>query len=220
MDVTVLYFDGCPSWRTALERVEVASARAGVPVRVSTVDVTSDADADRLGFTGSPTILLDGADPFAQPGASPALACRLYATPGGMTGSPTVDQLAAALTKQADRPAHWPLATRAAEGEDGFMAAIAQEHGQMQSLSCWCCGNPFDEKDLTRLGSHPEVAVCAGCASWLSRRARSAAEAGLRTPGAQLRRTVASTRDAVTRAGLQDWPVLGPPLRRLDRHLP
>lgn len=102
VDVTVLYFDGCPSWRTALERVDVASARAGVPVRVTTVAVTSNADADRLGFTGSPTILLGGADPFAQPGASPALACRLYATPDGVAGSPTVDQPVEALAQQAD----------------------------------------------------------------------------------------------------------------------
>ena len=100
------------------------------------------------------------------------------------------------------------------------MAAIAQEHGQVQIPSCWCCGNTFDEKDLTRLGSHPEVGVCAGCALWLSRRARSAADAGLRTPGARLRRTAASTRDTVRRAGLHEWPVLGPLLRRLDRHLP
>ncbi|GAA2025738.1 hypothetical protein GCM10009740_14350 [Terrabacter terrae] len=101
VDVTVLYFDGCPSWRTALERVDAASARTGVPVRVSTLAVTSNADADRLGFTGSPTILLDGADPFAQPGAIPAVACRLYATPDGMAGSPTVDQLAKALAQHA-----------------------------------------------------------------------------------------------------------------------
>jgi len=100
------------------------------------------------------------------------------------------------------------------------MAVMAQEHGQVQIPSCWCCGNTFDERDLTRLGSHPEVGVCAGCASWLSRRARSAADAGRRTPGARLRRTVASTRDRVARAGMQDWTVLGPLLRRLDRHLP
>jgi hypothetical protein len=100
------------------------------------------------------------------------------------------------------------------------MAVMAQEHGQVQIPSCWCCGNTFDERDLTRLGSHPEVGVCAGCASWLSRRARSAADAGLRTPGARLRRTVASVRARVARAGLQNWPVLGPLLRRLDRHLP
>ena len=101
MDVKVLYFDGCPSWRTALERVETASSHARVPVRVSTLVVTSDEEADRLGFTGSPTILLNGSDPFAQPGATPALACRLYATPEGMAGSPTVDQLVMALTQRA-----------------------------------------------------------------------------------------------------------------------
>ncbi len=101
MDVTVLYFDGCPSWQTAVERVEAASTAAGVPVQVSTLAVTSHADARRLGFIGSPTILLDGADPFAQPGASPALACRLYTTPEGMAGSPTIDQLVEALTQHA-----------------------------------------------------------------------------------------------------------------------
>ena len=101
VDVKVLYFDGCPSWQTALERVETASVQAGVPVRVSTVAVTSNEDAERLEFTGSPTILVDGSDPFAQPGARPALACRLYATSDGMAGSPTVDQLVAALAQRA-----------------------------------------------------------------------------------------------------------------------
>lgn len=100
MDVTVLYFGGCPSWRAAIERVHVASARTGVQVQVRTQAVESDEEADRLGFTGSPTILLDGTDPFAQPGAVSALACRLYATPDGSAGSPTVDQLVDALTRR------------------------------------------------------------------------------------------------------------------------
>ena len=29
-------------------------------------------------FSGSPTILIDGWDPFARPGGEPALACRVY----------------------------------------------------------------------------------------------------------------------------------------------
>ncbi|MER7070599.1 thioredoxin family protein [Terrabacter sp. NPDC000476] len=99
VDVTVLYFDGCPSWQDAVEHVHAAAARTGVQVELSTVAVASSDDADRLAFTGSPTILLDGTDPFAQPGASPALACRLYATPQGLAGSPTVDQLIEALTR-------------------------------------------------------------------------------------------------------------------------
>ena len=102
VDVTVLYFGGCPSWQTALERVHAAAAQSGVPVQVSTLAVESDEDAVRMGFTGSPTVLMEGTDPFVQPGSSPALACRLYATPAGLAGSPTIDQLVAALIEHVD----------------------------------------------------------------------------------------------------------------------
>jgi hypothetical protein len=56
---------------------------------------------NRLGFTGSPTIWLDGTDPFASPNAVPALACRVYASPDGLAGSPAVDRLVHALTLRA-----------------------------------------------------------------------------------------------------------------------
>lgn len=101
VDVTVLYFAGCPGWQTAVERVHAAAREADVSVWVSLVAVETHEDADRLGFTGSPTIWLDGADPFAQPDAVPALACRVYPTANGLAGSPTVDQLVHALTQRA-----------------------------------------------------------------------------------------------------------------------
>ena len=99
------------------------------------------------------------------------------------------------------------------------MTTTAPEHEQVQRPSCWCCGNGFDEQDLTRLGSHPEVGVCAGCARWLNRRARATAEVDTHTPGAAVRRSAGATRAWVVRAGLHDWPVLGSLLRRLDRHV-
>lgn len=99
--MTVLYFAGCPNWQTALERVHAAAGQVGVEVTVSLLAVETQQDADRLGFTGSPTLWVNGTDPFAQPDAAPALACRVYATPGGLAGSPLVDQLAAALTERA-----------------------------------------------------------------------------------------------------------------------
>lgn len=89
----------------------------------------------------------------------------------------------------------------------------------MPRTSCWCCGNTFDERTLARLGCHPEVAVCAGCARWLFRRARSAADASVSTPAPALRRLVAAVRNRVMHAGLPGWPLLGPLLRRLDRHM-
>lgn len=47
----------------------------------------------RLGFSGSPTILVDGQDPFADQDAPIGLACRLYATEEGLQGAPTIAQL-------------------------------------------------------------------------------------------------------------------------------
>lgn len=97
VDVTVLYFAGCPSWQTAVERVHAAAGQGEVEVAVSLLAVETQQDADRLGFTGSPTIWLDGTDPFESADAAPALACRVYPTPTGLAGSPTVEQLADAL---------------------------------------------------------------------------------------------------------------------------
>ena len=53
---TLLYFDGCPSWQTAVENLHAAAQRAGVEVGVSTLAVETEQDAHRLGFTGSPTV--------------------------------------------------------------------------------------------------------------------------------------------------------------------
>jgi hypothetical protein len=54
-------------------------------------------EAVRVGFLGSPTILIDGADPFAAPGVTPSLSCRVYRTDTGLAGAPIVEQLRAVL---------------------------------------------------------------------------------------------------------------------------
>jgi hypothetical protein len=60
--------------------------------------VTSQADAERLGMTGSPTLLADGTDPFARSGQSPSVSCRLYLDEQGRQGpAPSAVQLRAAL---------------------------------------------------------------------------------------------------------------------------
>ena len=97
----MLYFDGCPSWQTAVDHILAAADHAGLQVSVSLRAVETIQDAHRLGFAGSPTIWLDGTDPFAQPDDVPALACRVYPTEAGLAGSPTVAQLVDALTHRA-----------------------------------------------------------------------------------------------------------------------
>lgn len=94
MRVTLRYFDGCPHWRTADARLKEAlvnTGHAGVVVAYERVE--TPAAAERLGFVGSPTVLVDGIDPFARAGSPVGLACRVYLTPEGLAGSPTVDQL-------------------------------------------------------------------------------------------------------------------------------
>ncbi|MGE0029048.1 MAG: thioredoxin family protein [Thermoleophilia bacterium] len=98
MRITLRYFDGCPNWRIAEERLRAALADAGSPAAAITLErVQSHEEAVRLAFRGSPTVLIDGRDPFADPRADVGLACRVYATPDGLQGAPTRDQLRAAL---------------------------------------------------------------------------------------------------------------------------
>jgi hypothetical protein len=93
--IEVLYFLDCPNWRVADERVRLVAERHGVTVAYRLVE--SAEAADSLGFRGSPTILIDGRDPFATGNEPFGLACRLFATPEGPVGAPTVEQLEAAL---------------------------------------------------------------------------------------------------------------------------
>lgn len=90
MRVELLYFDGCPSWTTAERRLRQVADRHGLQVTRRRVDTPEE--AEQLRFRGSPTILLDGRDPFAEDEPY-GLACRIYQTPDGPAGSPTLDQL-------------------------------------------------------------------------------------------------------------------------------
>jgi hypothetical protein len=98
MDVTLLYFDGCPNWTLARDRLREAMRRAGLDERSLTYrTVATPEDADAAGFRGSPTILINGRDPFGGESAPVGLACRRYQTPAGPDGAPSADQLFAVL---------------------------------------------------------------------------------------------------------------------------
>lgn len=98
MQITLRYFDGCPNWRIAQRRLRVALADAdATDAAIALERVETHEEAVRLGFRGSPTILIDGHDPFADERADIGLACRVYATPEGFQGAPSLDQLRTAL---------------------------------------------------------------------------------------------------------------------------
>ena len=96
MDITLLYFDGCPNWEVADRRLaQLAAERPDVTV--TRHEVATAEEAERLNFGGSPSILVDGVDPFGGPGTTVGLTCRLYRTPAGLAGAPTLEQLRAAI---------------------------------------------------------------------------------------------------------------------------
>ena len=99
MDIELLTVQRCPHRAEALARLEAAFARASLTAPVVTEHVIANAaDAERTGMRGSPTILIDGRDPFGAESAEPTMSCRLYATETGIDGAPSVDMLVAALS--------------------------------------------------------------------------------------------------------------------------
>lgn len=95
-EVTVRYIEGCPNWQHTRRQLCELQTEAGFELGCELV-ATPD-EAERLGFTGSPTVLVDGTDPFATGDMPSGLACRMYATPEGPRGSPTPGQLRDVLT--------------------------------------------------------------------------------------------------------------------------
>ncbi len=59
-------------------------------------------------FHGSPTVLVDGQDPFPGDAAPAGLSCRVYRTASGVSGAPTIEQLVEVLRVTASRDSRAP----------------------------------------------------------------------------------------------------------------
>jgi hypothetical protein len=102
MDIELLVVHDCAHQAAAADLIAVAVADTGVKATVTHTIITGAGQAAQRGFVGSPTFLLNGTDPFAEPGAPVALACRLYVTPEGPRGVPGLRDLREALKRAAD----------------------------------------------------------------------------------------------------------------------
>lgn len=99
MDLEILHIEDCPNWEQAAARLGEALAATGhgeTQIRFRVLRTAEDVEG--TGFAGSPTITVDGSDLFPSQGATNDLACRLYLTPSGLAGLPTVDQLIERIT--------------------------------------------------------------------------------------------------------------------------
>ncbi|MCE0459491.1 thioredoxin family protein (plasmid) [Curtobacterium sp. C1] len=96
MEITLQYFDGCPNWEATAERLAVIAAEHPA-VTVLRQRIATQEEAEAADFRGSPTLLINGSPLFPAPDAPAGLSCRVYLTPAGLAGSPTLEQLRDAI---------------------------------------------------------------------------------------------------------------------------
>ncbi|MFE3056287.1 organomercurial lyase [Nocardia sp. NPDC059239] len=98
MKLEILQVPDCPNVAVLEDRIRQAAAGHPMVFEITHRVVDDPDEAAAAGMTGSPTLLVDGVDPFAVPGQVPSVSCRLYRSEsGGMDGAPSVGALRAAL---------------------------------------------------------------------------------------------------------------------------
>ncbi len=94
LQLEVLHVPDCPNLAAMLDRLHQAT-----DLEVTTREISTDAAATASAMAGSPTLLINGIDPFATPGQRACgLSCRLYRDEQGLiVPAPSVAQLRDAI---------------------------------------------------------------------------------------------------------------------------
>jgi hypothetical protein len=94
MKIELLYFDGCPNYRPAFNRLRSVLRQEGLSADISEIEVRDESDAAAFKFIGSPTIRIDGRDIDRDSVhvKAPNFACRRYED-----GSPSEEMIRHAL---------------------------------------------------------------------------------------------------------------------------
>ncbi len=93
MKIQLLYFIGCPSWEVALKNLKTAIQQEGIDGDIQLIHVQDDSEAEKYRFLGSPSIHIDGHDLWPSNRDRYFLSCRVYETPEGRKGFPTVEMI-------------------------------------------------------------------------------------------------------------------------------
>jgi hypothetical protein len=102
VQVSFLYYEECPSYDLALERLREVMTEEDIPAELEVIKVETEDQARQLGFVGSPTIRVDGQD--IDPPSDPryALTCRVYRLEDDrISPLPSKDMIRRALRSQA-----------------------------------------------------------------------------------------------------------------------
>lgn len=96
MEIKLLYFSGCPSYKEGEKNLKQALKELGLGEDFEMINIETDEMAKEYNFIGSPTIRINGGD--IDPRAREAKVtgykgCRIYQTPEGIKGAPTVEMI-------------------------------------------------------------------------------------------------------------------------------
>jgi hypothetical protein len=87
--VELLYWDGDPEYMAARQRLVEVLTEDAFETPIQMISVNSVADADLLGFPGSPTIRIDGEDIYPAGAGAAKLALRRYPPDDALDAPPT-----------------------------------------------------------------------------------------------------------------------------------
>mgnify|MGYP000053029767 CR=1 FL=1 len=97
MNIELLYFEGCPYWEEALANLKTALTEEKITAQIQLNCVKDNEQAEQVKFLGSPSFRINGVDLWPEARQRYNLSCRVYATPQGMKGAPTVEMFRQAL---------------------------------------------------------------------------------------------------------------------------
>lgn len=99
MKIELLYFDGCPTYQTALKYLREVIEEKKLGAGVEMVKIEGDGEALKNRFLGSPTIRLNGRD--IEPGTEEikdfSMSCRLYLEDDEVNKWPSKKMIAQAI---------------------------------------------------------------------------------------------------------------------------
>jgi hypothetical protein len=105
MRVEIFYFSGCPNHVSAVDCVREVLAQEEIPAEMVEVEVTDAANAQQVGFLGSPSIRVDGQDvePAAREVRAFGMMCRTYNDGGLRAGVPPPEWIRMAVREAKGR---------------------------------------------------------------------------------------------------------------------
>jgi hypothetical protein len=99
MRIELLYFEGCPNRLPAMEMLRELLGSLCREDQIHQVEVRTQAEAEAIGFVGSPSLRINGSDiePWARTAKDFGLSCRTYLDGPQHSGVPSPESLRRAI---------------------------------------------------------------------------------------------------------------------------